>query len=161
MAGLRVFNFLLLSLSACALADNSSYISAGETEFTEHFSIDDEWLKEELLNIQLKQSSFQPLFDLGCDFDLELHYSQEGHTSIFRTRAQRWEDLQPDQFGLGFNPAATHTLMLSYEIVSDSCNKNRQFKRRYNLDFNIDKSLVARKATMTSSNHEDASKHVR
>lgn len=161
MAGLRVFSFLLLSLSACALADNSSYISAGEAEFSEHFSISDEGLKEELLNLQLKQSPFQPLFKLGCDVDLELHYSQEGHTSIFRTRAQRWQDLQPDQFILEFNPAATHTLMLSYETVSDSCNKNRRFKRRYNLDFNIDKWLVERKATITSSNHEDVSQNVR
>lgn len=115
MAGLRVFSFLLLSLSACASADNSSYISAGEAEFSEHFSVSDEWLQEELLKIQLKQSPFQPLFKLGCDVDLELHYSQEGHTSIFRTQARQWEDLQPDQFILEFNPTATHTLMLSYE----------------------------------------------
>lgn len=151
MVGLRGFNFLFFVLSACAAADNSSYVSAGKTEFDQHFSISDEWLKEEFLNIKLQHLPFQPLFKLGCDIDIELHYSQEGHTSIFRTRAQRWEDLHSDEFILEFNPAASHTLMLSYETVSHSCNKNRQLKRRYNLDFNIDKWLATRKAIPRSS----------
>lgn len=141
MAGLRVSSFFLLLLSGCVLADNSSYVSAGQDEFTEHFSSDKSWQEDGLLKFQLKKAPFQPLFNKGCDVDVELVYTRSGHTSIFKTRAHGWDDLKADQFIFDFKPTGDHSLMLSYETVSQSCVKDPQFLRRYTLDFNVDKWL--------------------
>lgn len=141
MAGLKVSSFFLLLLSGCALADNSSYINAGQAEFTEHFTLDKDWQEDGFLKLQLKEAPFQVLFDQGCDLDIELIYTRESHTSIFRMRARGWGSLKSNQFMFDFKSTLDHSLILTYETILNSCKQDPKFVRRYTLDFNIDKWL--------------------